>query len=179
MKSLKLKKYKVILREDRGWMYNEKHDWHEHEEFVKAYDKNGAYHEALKLAEVYSQKFDTVVYKKDIKRVPMTYRVVAKCDPYNARKHYHGEPVIERDGATPVAWLFNYHEHLTLKEANQVLFDLACKTANRDLGSWRIAAIHLGKYASGAGCFTHDDGTRVLHDDSMTYAVEEEPVLEL
>ena len=155
-------------------MYNEKHDWHEHEEFVKAYDKKGAYHEALELAEVNSQKFDTVVYKKDIKLVPMTYRVIAKCDPHNAMKHYHGEPVIKRDVATPVAWLFNDHEHLSLKEANQVILDLASVTAERKLANWGVAARCLGKYVQSADCGTNDDGTRYLSDDSMTYAVEEE-----
>ena len=103
-----------------------------------------------------------------------TYRIIAKCDPYNARKHYHGEKVLKRDGATPVAWLFNNHEHLTLKEANQVTKDIASQGAGRKSSYWGTAVLYLGRYAPGADCGTNSDGTRFLHDDSMTYAVEEE-----
>ena len=116
-----------------------------------------------------SEYFDKVFLATD-----KSYRIVAKCDPYNARMHYHGEPVLKRDGATPVVWLFNNHEHLSLKEANQVILDLASMTAERKLANWSVAVRCLGKYVQGADCGTNDDGTRCLHDDSMTYVVEEE-----
>ena len=61
--------YTAIFREDRGWMYNEKHDWNETKEYIEAHNKQEAYEIALEIAEIYSQQFDTIVYKKDIKRI--------------------------------------------------------------------------------------------------------------
>lgn len=61
--------YRVTFREDRGWMYNEKHDWHLHEEIIDAANKEEAYKKALQLAEIYSQQFPTIVYKKDVHRI--------------------------------------------------------------------------------------------------------------
>lgn len=104
-----------------------------------------------------------------------TYRIIAKCDPYNARKHYHGEKVIRYDGATPVAWIHDNREGMTLKEANAVLLDYAKNTAGQYIPNWGLAVLLLEKYTGGvASCGTRKDGTRFLHDDSMTYAVEEE-----
>jgi len=102
------------------------------------------------------------------------YRIIAKCDPYNARMHHCGEKVLKRDGITPVCWLYDNREHLTLKEANAVLLELACQTAAQKISNWGLAVLHLGRYTPGADCGTNSDGTRFLHDDSMTYAVEEE-----
>lgn len=102
------------------------------------------------------------------------YRIIVKCDPYNARKHYHGEKVFERNGPTPVCWLMNDNEHLTIKKANAIMFELACVVAGRRIPNWGLAAIHLGRYSPGSDCGTGSDGLRFLHDDSLTYFVEEE-----
>ncbi len=104
-----------------------------------------------------------------------TYRIVAKCVPYNAKMHHHGEKVIRRDGATPVEWLHDDREGLTLKEANALLLDYAKETAGQYIPNWGLAVIHLERYTGGvASCGTHQDGTRYLNDDTMTYYVEAE-----
>lgn len=104
-----------------------------------------------------------------------TYRIVAKCDPYNAKKHHHGEKVIRYDGATPVAWVHDNRERMTINEANDLLMGLAKITAERFIPNWGLAVIHLEKYTDGvASCGTHPDGTRYLRDDTMTYTVESE-----
>lgn len=33
------------------------------------------------------------------------YAIIQRVDPYNAKFHYHGQKVVERDGFTPVAWI--------------------------------------------------------------------------
>lgn len=33
------------------------------------------------------------------------WAIIAHCDPYNAKSHYHGERVVKFDGATPVSWV--------------------------------------------------------------------------
>lgn len=33
------------------------------------------------------------------------WAIIAHCDPYNSKSHYHGERVVKFDGATPVSWL--------------------------------------------------------------------------
>ena len=104
-----------------------------------------------------------------------TYRIIAKCDPYNAMKHYHGEKVIRRDGATPVEWIQDNHEGMTLNEANAVLMHYTKITAGQYIPNWGLAVLHIEKYTGGvASCGTHKDGTRWLSDDTMTYAVQEE-----
>lgn len=50
-------------------------------------------------------------------------RVIATCDPHNARHHYHGEEVVEYDGATPVQWVVG--EYDTLEEAKEALWSFA------------------------------------------------------
>lgn len=48
-----------------------------------------------------------------------TYKIIAKCDPYNSQFHYNGQSVVKYDGATPVAWVVA--DSLTLDEAKKVL----------------------------------------------------------
>ena len=104
-----------------------------------------------------------------------TFMVVAKCDPYNAKRHYLGGKVIRRDGGTPVEWVHNREERLTLKEANDLLFLYASEIAGHKFDNWGLAVLHLEKYSNGtADCGTRKDGTRWLRDDTMTYSVEKE-----
>lgn len=104
-----------------------------------------------------------------------TYRIVAKCDPYNAKKHYHGEKVVRYDGATPVEWIHDNHEGMTLEAANAVLLDFARETAGQYIPNWGLAVLHLEKYTDGvASCGTRKDGTHYLTDDTMTYSVFDE-----
>ena len=53
------------------------------------------------------------------------YIIVAMCDPYNARKHYHGEKVLKRDGATPIHWVFKDEYFDTEDEAKEALLKAA------------------------------------------------------
>lgn len=104
-----------------------------------------------------------------------TYRIIASCDPYNAKSHYHGEKVIRRDGATPVEWIHDNREGMTLEDANAVLLQYAKITAGQYIENWGLAVLHLEKYTGGvASCGTRPDGTRYLNDDVMKYSVEME-----
>ena len=47
------------------------------------------------------------------------YMITVSCDPYNSRFHYHGEPVVDYDGRTPVEWI--KEDELTEKEALEEL----------------------------------------------------------
>ena len=102
------------------------------------------------------------------------YRIIAKCDPYNARKHYHNERVLRRDGSTPVEWIFDDCEGLTLKEANDRLFQMTKEAFGYPFANWGLAVIHNNRWED-IDCGTnHYDGTRWLRDDTMTYRVEQE-----
>ena len=104
-----------------------------------------------------------------------TYRITATCDPYNAMKHYHNEKVIRRNGGTPVKWIHDNREGMTLESANAVLLDYAKITAGKYIPNWGLAVLHMEKYTDGvASCGTRKDGTRWLWDDTMTYSVEPE-----
>lgn len=60
--------------------------------------------------------------------------IKATCDPYNAKKHYNGQPVIRYDGTTPVEWTIDIFP--TEQEAVKELMKLA-KTGNPfENGSW-------------------------------------------
>ena len=56
------------------------------------------------------------------------YRIIAHCDPYNARFHYHSGEVIKRDGATPVAWVIETFR--TEEEAREYLWKMAVADSN-------------------------------------------------
>lgn len=56
------------------------------------------------------------------------YRIIAHCDPYNARFHYHSGEVIKRDGATPVAWVIETFR--TQDEACEYLWKMALEDSN-------------------------------------------------
>jgi hypothetical protein len=51
------------------------------------------------------------------------FAIVAKCNPYNAKFHYHGEKVLKYDGATPVEWVLQ--EFDTEDEALSELYKMA------------------------------------------------------
>lgn len=51
------------------------------------------------------------------------YCILVSCDPYNAKFHYHGEPVVRYDGKTPISWVS--HSFLTLDEAFDILQGLS------------------------------------------------------
>lgn len=63
------------------------------------------------------------------------YRIVAHCDPYNARKHYNHEPVIRYDGATPIEWVIE-DGFSTEKEAVDALMRFAKSGREYESGSW-------------------------------------------
>jgi hypothetical protein len=102
-----------------------------------------------------------------------TYRIVASCDPYNAKKHYHGEKVIRWNGATPVEWIHDDRTGLSLKEANALILDYARETAGQYIANWGVAVLYLRRYTDGvASCGTRPDRTRYLNDDVTKYSVE-------
>lgn len=61
------------------------------------------------------------------------YQIVAKCNPYHAKFHHHGEKVIRRDGATPVEWVAddNFGQGFSESEALDRLWKLALAEMER------------------------------------------------
>lgn len=51
------------------------------------------------------------------------YMVTARCNPYDARFHYHGETVLEHDMTTPIKWVIDcgYGDGLSKHEALSLL----------------------------------------------------------
>ena len=104
-----------------------------------------------------------------------TYRVIASCDPYHARIHYHGEEVIRKDGAIPVAWVHSpLMTSLPLADANDIIFGFVKVVASQYFDNWGLACINFPRFSPGDSCGTRHDGTRYMTDDAMTYSVEQE-----
>ena len=64
-----------------------------------------------------------------------TYIIKATCDPYNAGKHYNGEPVLKYKGTTPVEWIIVSGLE-SEKEAKDALMDLAKSCRDYGNGNW-------------------------------------------
>lgn len=56
------------------------------------------------------------------------FKIIAHCDPYNARFHYHSGEIIKRDGTTPIAWVIR--EFPTFCEAQKYLYKMAIEDSN-------------------------------------------------
>lgn len=65
----------------------------------------------------------------------MSYRITATCDPYHAKRHYNGQPVLEYDMATPVKWVIE-DDIPTLEEAKEKLMRLAKTGDPYENGGW-------------------------------------------
>ena len=108
------------------------------------------------------------------------YIIYASCDAYNARKHYHGEEVLERDGATPVKWVHddNFHHGYSCDEALDELVKLAKEISNeRDDVLWIDASRE--KWWKGEGLYAAEgekifvNGESSLSYDTMSWGIEE------
>ena len=127
------------------------------------------------------------------------YLIYASCDAYNAKKHYHNERVLERDGATPVKWVHsdNYGKFFTKTEALKELEKYAREiAAQHDDVMWvdaedakeieaQVCKDHDKKYKAswykGEGVYTTCEpeeiylvGGRCIAYDTMTWGIEEE-----
>lgn len=126
------------------------------------------------------------------------FRIIVKCDPYNARKHYHGQEVIRHDGLTPVEWVKddNFGAGYSEEDAKEALFKLARQTeANNDSWSWEDDSIIAEKKArdredlpffddslydwyQGEGIYMQETlvlkkGNTSFQDDTITYMIDE------
>ncbi|MCI1720203.1 MAG: hypothetical protein LKM37_04160 [Bacteroidales bacterium] len=56
-------------------------------------------------------------------------RIIASCNPRFAKRHYHGEEVLQRDGTIPVRWVHddNFGHLYTREEAHEKLIGYARK----------------------------------------------------
>lgn len=121
------------------------------------------------------------------------YMVVAHCDPYNAKSHYHGETVLKYDMATPIKWVIDngYDDGLSKHEALSLL---ECIAAEVDYWSFidddyiRDLVTELMEdegvdnpdvdWYQGPGyydnnCLQYLIGDEYLEIDTMLYSVEE------
>lgn len=127
--------------------------------------------------------------------------IKATCDPYNAKKHYNGQPVIRYNGTTPVEWTIDIFP--TEQEAVKKLMKLAKSCRSYVSGSWSEEDKESVRYLAaaikedhpedfedgeepdtswfkGSGIYDHDsmlpillEGETSFRDDTMQYSVEE------
>ena len=120
------------------------------------------------------------------------YRIIANCDPYNARIHHHNEQVLKYDGATPLEWVVDdsYGDGYTLEEAYDIL-DSYANQLNDDtfyeddalIAEMRRELEEYGEEADfswyeGAGWYENNvlvyrHGDCYLRDDVMLYSIDE------
>ena len=130
----------------------------------------------------------------------MSYRITATCDPYNARKHYNGQPVLKYDMATPVKWVIE-DDIPTPEKAKEKLMRLAKTGKPYENGGWsyedqesveefrkEMLELHgdemtdekketLTDWYKGPGIYDQTypvllEGETSFHDDTMTYMIE-------
>lgn len=130
------------------------------------------------------------------------FRIIEHCNPYNARTHYNGQPVIKYDMTTPVEWVIE-DGFASIEEAKAALMKLAKSCRSYESGSWSeedeetvrelAAAIKEDRpedfedgeepdtsWFKGPGIYDHDSMTPVLLegetsfcDDVETFSIEE------
>lgn len=123
------------------------------------------------------------------------YRIIAKCDPYNAKKHYIDQPVLKYDGTTPISWVIQ--DDMTEEQAQEELMKLAKtgepfesgmwvwedeeviaedkKAILEDTGEEADMSFYVGEgvYDSAAGKPVLLVGEKSFWDDSINYCIEE------
>lgn len=111
------------------------------------------------------------------------YRIIATCDPYNAKHHYHGQAVVRYNLTTPVEWVME--DYLTLDEAQSILDAYASDLGddyvwNDDkwIAELQEEGIDVSWY-KGEGVYTtegvlvYQHGDIYLRDDVVIYRIEE------
>ncbi len=58
----------------------------------------------------------------------MKARIIASCNPYNAKFHYNGQEVVKYDGHTPVQWVMGNYD--SIEEAKEALWGFAMEDCN-------------------------------------------------
>lgn len=123
------------------------------------------------------------------------FAIVAKCNPYHAKFHYHGERVLKYDGATPVEWVLQ--EFDTEDEALSELYKMAKSEKGivertyddvleeiKDMDDIIDIRNHIDKFLEYEDGLYHCDNFEFLMADggdsysydTMTYSVEELPI---
>ena len=119
------------------------------------------------------------------------YRIIASCNPYNARTHYHGGEVLKYDGPTPVEWVWIDEIFNTNEEARAVFEGWAAE----DGFYWDEEAISdfcrdegitpeefkknnpwyqgPGNYDQANNELLYASGEDSYHEDTMSYRIEE------
>ena len=120
------------------------------------------------------------------------YRIIANCDPYNARFHHHNEQVLKYDGATPIEGVVDdsYGDGYTLEAAYDILDGYAnqlnddtCYEDDASIAEMRREFEEYGEEAGfswyeGAGWYENNvlvyrHGDSYLRDDVMLYSIDE------
>lgn len=55
-------------------------------------------------------------------------KIIASCNPYNAKFHYNGQEVVKYDGSTPVQWVMGNYD--SIEEAKEALWGFAMEDCN-------------------------------------------------
>ena len=103
-------------------------------------------------------------------------KIIAHCDPYNARMIYNGQTVIKKDGTTPTAWVVGEYE--TIEEARSALWAMAPEDAAEscNLTRWDADDIEYSVHmlmddhelteAEARSAFSWYQGEGIYHNDS-------------
>lgn len=108
------------------------------------------------------------------------YMITVSCDPYNSRFHYHGEPVVDYDGRTPVEWI--KEDELTEQEALEELEKIASRIQTWMFYNAEVIQEFFGdetpEWYKGEGYYEDEVpmylvGERYLEHDVLRYSIEE------
>ena len=110
----------------------------------------------------------------NIYNIMKKYIIIASCDPYNAKCHYHGERVIKYNGPTPVQWVLddNLGRGFDLKDAQKTLLEMLCNDADYQFKNWGLAVNYPFKSPITVSR-TDNGGRRFFSSDVMTYCIED------
>lgn len=130
-------------------------------------------------------------------------KIIASCNPYNAKTHYHGEKVVQYDGATPVQWIIgeyasadkakdtlwkmaleecNRHDDLSHEDSEGIEYDIAAISEDRDLDEAGVQELRnwYADWFKGEGVYYNDShepmmlkGDTFYSYDVMSYGIEE------
>ena len=101
------------------------------------------------------------------------YTITASCDPYNSRFHYHGEPIVDYDGRTPVEWVME--DDLTEQEAFRALEKIASRIQTWTFYNAEVIQEFFGDEApewyKGEGYYEDEVPTYLIGEDSFRHDV--------
>lgn len=96
------------------------------------------------------------------------YRLTVYCNPHDSFRYYHDEEILKINGRTPVEWIVDGCDSLTLDEAKEKLEEIVSSketlSFNEEENAWYDPEITSPVYIVGADTY---------RDDVLFYSIEE------